>query len=647
MRKAAHLVDERARDHLRQHSQAGPWPAGERLLVCVGPSPYSERLVLATKRLADSMSATWIALHVDTGKLSAAAHERVDRHLQLAQRLGAEVVTQTAHSLVDQVLETAAAKNVTKVVTGRTPHKTPLHALARPSLADAVLRQARGVDVLVLAGEDAPERPARGKARLAPGGYLAASGLVGLATLLGFPLAGFVNPSIQIIFYLAAVVATAYRFGSGASNFASVLSVLLFNFFFVSPRYTLFVNEPSYWLTFFGFLLNGLLVSRLTASVKEQSRSARLREQDAVTLLALSRDLAQADSPEALAAVAERHLGRTFGGALVFRAAPYWLVQALPLGEAEAAEHALSSGVATGQGTGTLPHAAHQWHPLRGPTQTLGVAALSRPVAIGARRREDLLEAILNQVSAALERRRLADAAQQAELLQESEKLHTALMNSISHDLRIPLVSIQGALTTLQEPSLLDEERRNALIDNALSETDRLNRLVGNLLQKTRLETGHLTLKLLPCDVEDLVSTTVASLKYRLEGRPVICELAPDLPLVAMDFVLIAQVLTNLLENALAYSPAGTPITVKAFRDHAHLHLEVLDRGPGLGALDPERLFQKFERGAAPGVPGTGLGLSICRGLVEAHHGRIRGASRQGGGAVFSFTLPLEDSDVV
>jgi two-component system sensor histidine kinase KdpD len=312
--------------------------------------------------------------------------------------------------------------------------------------------------------------------------------------------------------------------------------------------------------------------------------------------------------------------------------------------ELAVADRALRAGSPAGKATDTVPGARYQWHPLRGPIASLGVVGLANPVALGARRREDLLEAILNQVAAALERRRLSEAARQAELLQASERLHSVLLNSVSHDLRIPLVSIQGALTTLlDKPTLLDDDRRKAVIGNALSETDRLNRLVGNLLQKTRLETGHLTLRLLPCDVDDLLSTTVASMSHRLEGRP--CEIAveADLPLVAMDFVLMAQVVTNLLENALAYSNPGTPITLRASRQDGHLRLEVLDRGVGLGSLDPEQLFEKFARGGSPNASGVGLGLSICRGLVEAHHGKVWGANREGGGAVFSLTLPLEE----
>lgn len=650
MRKAAHHVDEDARDYLRQQSMAGPWQAGERLLVCVGPSPTSERLVRATKRLADGMSASWIALHVDTGQLSPAEHERVDGHLQLAQRLGAEVLTQTSHSLIEQVLETVAVKNVTRVVTGRTPHSNPLTAAFRPSLADAVLHRARGVDVLVLSSPELiGEAPRKKKARWRPGGYAVAVALVGLATLLGLPLIEFLNPAIQMMMFLAAVVGVAYRYGPGPSNFASVLSVICLNFFFVSPRFTLLIDQPSYWLSFFGLLLNGLLVSRLTDSVKAQSRSARLREADALTLLAVSRDLAGAETQEELAKVAESHLTRAFGASVVlFADAEGRLGRDERLSERDSAvaEQAFFSGQAAGKGTQTLAGASYQWHPLNGPTRLVGVAGLEEAVALGARRREDLLEAILNQVSAALERRHLAEAAQAAELLQASERLQTALLNSVSHDLRIPLVSIQGALDSLQDSAILgDEERRTELVNNALSETDRLNRLVGNLLQKTRLDAGHLTLKLLPCEVEDLISTTVASLIYRWEQREVELEIEPELPLVPMDFVLIAQVLTNLLENAMAYSEPGTPIGIRASRAGTELVIEVLDRGVGLDGVDVERLFERFERGKTKSPSGIGLGLSICRGLVEAHGGEIRARSREEGGAIFSFTLPLEAGD--
>lgn len=650
MRKATHHVDEDARDYLRRQSLAGPWIAGERLLVCVGPSPTSERLVRATKRLADGLSATWIALHVDTGELSPAEHQRVDSHLQLAQRLGAEVVSQSSHSLVEQVLETVSAMNVTRVVTGRSPQNTPLWATLRPSLADVVLRRARGVDVLVLSsGVDLPPEP-RPRLRLGSptSGYVGSVAAVVAATLLGLPLTKMVNPAVQMMLYLAAVVGVAYRFGTGPSNLASVLSVLCLNYFFVAPRFTLLVDHPSYWLSFFGLLLNGMLISRLTGSVRAQSRSAQLREADALTLLAVSRDLARADSLESLAEVAQSHLVRVFGPTLVILADPEGKLSSEACSERDrvVADQAYRSGQATGKGTETLSGASHQWHPLCGPTTVLGVVGLEEPVALGAHRREDLLEAILNQVSAAIERRLLAESARAAELSQASERLQSALLNSVSHDLRIPLVSIQGALTSLQDSSILsDPERRGALLANALSETDRLNRLVGNLLQKTRLDAGHLTLKKLPCDVEDLVSTTVSSLSYRWEQRPVDIEIAPDLPLVPMDFVLIAQVVTNLIENAMAYSPSGTPIGIHAFLRDQSLVVEVLDRGVGLEGVDVERLFERFERGNTKNPGGIGLGLSICRGLVEAHGGRVTAQPREGGGSIFSFSLPVENKD--
>lgn len=649
MRNATHHVDEDARDHLRRSSLAGPWPAGERLLVCVGPSPYSERLIRSTKRLADAMSATWVALHVDTGALSPSQQERVDRHLQLAQRMGGDVVATISHSLIEQVLETAASHNVTKVVTGRTPNGGPLKTIFRPSLADQVLRRAPSLDVLVLAGGEEPSRPAQPVSRrFSPKPYLSSAALVTVATLVGLGTAGHFNLTVQLMIYMVAVIASAYLHGGAASTVSSLLAVVAFNFFFVPPRFTFSVAEPSYWLTFFGLLFNGHLISRLTASAREQANSARRREDEALTLLALSRDLAGASSQEALTEVARRHIETLFGPCVLLlqnSGGRLLSVQPSPLDPSEVAvaDRCVRTATPTGKGTDILPGASLQWFPLKGPTRVLGAAGLSQPVALGARRREDLLEAILNQVSAALERRALAETANQAELLQASEDLHKALLRSVSHDLRIPLVAIQGTLSSLQEIPLSDATQgRQAMIANALGEAQRLDRLVGNLLQKTRLETGHLSVRRLPCDVEDLISTTVAALRYRLEGRAVQVSVPTQLPLVPMDFVLIGQVLTNLLENAMAYSPQDSPIEVQAWIRDRDLVMEVRDRGNGLGEDDPERLFGAFERGSSTRAPGTGLGLSICRGLVEAHQGRIQAMPRPGGGAAFIFTLPLE-----
>ncbi len=426
--------------------------------------------------------------------------------------------------------------------------------------------------------------------------YLFAILLVGFATLVGEPLRGILNPTNKVMLYLAAVVTTAYFWGRGPSNLAAVLSVLAFNVFFVPPTFTFAVQDWEYLITFLGLLLTGLLVSQLTAIAKQQAISAQAREEDALTLLALSRDLAKAETEEELLTTAGQHLDRRFGE-----------IRISLKGKGEQLPEKESS---------------YQWHKLKGPTQELGQVGLTQPTSPRDQRRSQLLEAILNQVSAALERRAFSEKAQQTELLEASEELHRALLNSISHDLRIPLVSIRGALTSLEDRDInLSDEARHSLLANALSETDRLNRLVGNLLQMTRLESGHLTVKAIPCDLEDLIVTTLASLHDHLLGREVEVTLPPELPLVLADYVLIQQVLTNLLENAHKYSPAGQPVEIATRLLGDGIEVEILDCGDPLDEEHQACLFQRFQRGRTD-HPGTGLGLSIAKGLVEAHGGQ-------------------------
>lgn len=642
MRKAAHHVDEGARSYLRRQSLSGPWPAGERLLVCVGPSPSSETLVKATKRLAENLSGTWIALHVDTGGLSPGEHERVDRHLQLARRLGAEVLTVTSLTVPDKVVEIAAQKNVTKLVSGKSLSRPQSNWRLSSTFNDKLLRESKGIDLLILGTDEDPESPEIPAPSSPKSFYWRATGFVVLAGLLGYPLVDFINPTNLVMLFLAAVVATAVFYGRGPSGWASVLSVLVFDFFFVPPQWTFEVADLSYAITFFGLLSTGLVVSHLAAAATDQARAAKVRADDALVLLALSRDLARAAGREAIKNVASRSLEQAFGEGFLLLPDENDRLEVGELSQREVAvaDRTYRTQSAAGIGTETLPSARHQWHPLKGPTLVLGVVGLTHPVALGAGRREELLESMLHQIASAFERESLVRAAEEAHLLQASDRLQKALLNSLSHDLRIPLVSIRGALTSLQEPEMiLDETRRTTLVDNALSETERLNRLVGNLLQRTRMETGHLKVHRLPCDVEDLVSTTLSSLGLRLADRRVELVGVSDVPLISMDYVLIQQVLTNLLENACAYSAPDTPIEIAATMEGRTLRLAVKDRGSGIDDPHPERLFAQFERGTTVGS-GIGLGLSICKGLVEAHGGAIEARKRSGGGSEFSFTLP-------
>lgn len=637
LREAARRVDEDVRTYMRHRSIPGPWPAGERLLVCVGPSPLSQRLVRAAKRLADVHDAPWVALHVATDHLSPAERERVTRHLELAARLGAEVTTLTGPSMVPEVADFVSRENITKIVAGK-PLRRGWREVLRGTLVDRIMQQTRGVDIFVI-GEGESESPSpvprRVRTRPSMSPYLAAVILVALATLLGQPILPRLEPTNQVMLYLATVVAAGYYLGRGPSFLASLLSVVAFNFFFVPPRLTFLVADPEYLLTFLGLLLAGLSVSHLTSRAQETVRLSRSREVQAMTLLGLTRDLARATSEREVVDTVEGHLNKLFSGCEICLASGQGkALRRAQIDEAEqaVADWAFRHGQRAGRGTDTLAGATRQWHPVLDPAGCLGVVGLTEEVRVG--ESLELLEAILGQFAGALSRVRLAVTSRDRELVEGAERLQRALLGSISHDLRIPLVSITGALSTLLEPQIaLDDRARRDMIANALAEAERLNRLVAHLLQMTRLEAGAVTPNLVACDVADLVYTTVEAFQRRLGGASVEIRMDDDLPFVSLDYVLISQVLTNLLENASQHG-AGD-ITVSVSRTKQEVEFSVKDQGPGVSPDQTEQVFERFCRGARKADGGAGLGLSICKGLVEAHGGRIWVE-----GSDFRFVLP-------
>jgi two-component system sensor histidine kinase KdpD len=503
--------------------------------------------------------------------------------------------------------------------------------------------------------------PARGGLKMLRGRpwqrYLQGLLLVVAATLLSDLAHHFFSPTNLVMIYLLVVVVAAVYLGRGPAILVATLSVLAFDFFFVPPRLTLAVSQAEYLLTFVALFIVGLVISNLTALTREQAEAAEHRAAQTAELYALSRDLAVAASLEEMVQAILVHVSQTFGRqAIVFlheggTLSPRASSPGSTVHDSELAVAlwAFQQGREAGRGTDTYPSASARYLPLKtahGVVGVLGVERANTASPLTSEQRQ-LLETFASQAALALERAQLAEQARQAEVLRETEKLQTALLNSISHDLRTPLVSVVGALSSLQEDDedalyQADPANRRSLVDNALAEAERLNRLVGNLLDMTRIEAGALKVKRELCDVEDLIGAALERLERRLGQRPVMIDVPTDMPLVAMDFVLMEQVLLNLLDNALKYSPPEAPIEVRARAVGMEAHVEIADRGFGIPAEDLNRVFDKFYRVQQPvNVSGTGLGLAICKGIVEAHGGRIELENRAGGGTLVSIALPL------
>jgi two-component system, OmpR family, sensor histidine kinase KdpD len=660
-RSTASRADDQMRACMETQSITGPWPTAERLLVCISGSPSSEKLIRATSRLAEELKAQWFALNIETpesGKHVRENSERIWQNLRLAESLGALVASVTATDITDAVMEYAASHNITKIVMGKPSRPLWRHILQQP-IVDRVIRRSGSVDVVIVSFD--PEKPAVAditEKRRQPfelRDYAASLMLVAAATLLCELLRPFLAPTNMVMFYLLAVVVASTRLGQKPAIATVFLGVLAFNFFFVPPRMTFVVADTQYLLTFLGLFVVGVVISTLVARARERAEVMRTREVQTASLYYLSRDLAaSADIAAVLKSVvknveeaidAQVVIFLPEGEQLDIMAASPGLVPDMK--EQAVAEWAFRNKRPAGCATETLVSADLMYLPLQTPANIMGVMGvkLENLHAYHSQDNRRLLDAFATQAAMAMERISFSLQAEQAQILQARENLERALLNSISHDLRTPLVSVTGVLSSLKEEGThLNEQERRELLETACGEAERLNRFVGNLLDMTRIEAGAIRLNFEPCDVQDLFGCALAALGMRLGNREVTFRMQPDMPLVPMDLVLMTQVLVNLLDNSLKYSNSASPVEVAASTEGAWLVLEVTDRGPGVPEHDLRRVFDKFYRIPIPeGAGGTGLGLSICKGIVEAHGGTIKAGNRTGGGLKIVIRLPLEE----
>lgn len=661
LRRVADRVDEQMRSYMQSHAIPGPWPAGERLLVCVSPSPLSERLVRTARRLAHRLDAEWIAAYVETtshSHLPEAAQDQVARTLRLAEELGARTVHLSGNDVAETLVNYALSRNVTKMVVGK-PLRPRWKELLHGSVVDQIVRHSQNLDVYVISGQAETIRWVVPRAAAPQAiqwrNYLLSTTLVALATFIGLPLRPFINPTNLVMSYLAVVMLVAVWLGGYPAIVASLLSVIAFDVVFVPPYYTLAVADAEYLLTFAGLLAVGLVISTLAARTREQELAARRREKQTAALYELSQKLAAADELNQIAQTVVDHVQTTLGNAaalflpttegegLIMKAS----TPGYQLGTTDdaVAHWVFHHGQPAGHSTETLADVSGYYLPLQTTERVIGVLCLEftgeiKPHLTAEQRR--FLISFASQTTLALEKVYLAEQARQAHLLEETEKLQSALLNSISHDLRTPLASITGALSSLVEDApLLSEEAQRDMVQMAWDESLRLNRLVGNLLDMTRLESGAMKVVCQPHDVQDLVGATLAQMVNRLKGRQVKSMIPDDLPPVAIDFALIVQALVNLVDNAVKYAPPNKPIEIEAYQQQDDVVVVVRDQGPGLPEAELAHIFNKFFRLNNAGVGGTGLGLSISKGIIEAHRGRVWAQNRPGGGASFFMALPI------
>ena len=660
MRRAASRIDDQMRDYMEKFSIPGPWPAQERLLVCVSGSPFSERLIRATRRLADELKAPWSTVYIETPGTTKHLREnrqRVWGNLRLAESLGSQVATISGESVAAVVNDYAVKHNITKIVVGK-PLKPRWREILFTPTVDLIIRQSGAIDVFVVSvapsvGKKTSKKPGI-KTRLSLSGYGASLALVAAATLACQLLRPFLAPTNMVMIYLLAVVIAALRLSLKPAILTAFLGVLAFDFFFVPPHLTFAVADTEYLITFVALFAVGVIISSLVSKARERAEALREREAQTASLYYLSRDLAAAADMHSILDKIASNIEETLGAKLAVFLPEEGRLEIkktnknlhVSANELAVADWVFHNRQAAGRGTETLSSVDMFNLPMQTSTSTIGVLGIqfADSAEYKSPQSRKLLEALAGQAAVAIERVQFAHQAEQAQILQARDNLERALLNSISHDMRTPLVSITGALSAIREKGhLFDDESRKELLDAAWEEAGRLNRFVGNLLDMTRLEAGVIKLKEESCDVQDLIGCALAALERNLADRRVDVRLPDNLPLVMMDMVLMTQVVVNLLDNALKYSPTDKEITILVTVDESWLTLEISDRGPGIPESDLTRIFDKFYQIPVPeGAGGTGLGLSICKGLVEAHGGKIQAKNRTGGGLTVSVKLLLK-----
>ncbi len=655
LRLVADHVGEDTAQFRRTDPSSPPWKTSNRLMVAVGPSPHSEPLIRRARRVADELRCSWLAVHVEGAQpLAEDAQGRLARNLDTARELGAEVVTTTDEDVARGLLRVARDRNVTQIVFGKPEGIGFVTRYRGGRVLHRLIQQSGDIDLLIVKADKAGSANSgfRWRPTLASGlrQYLLAGGVVCATGLVNLLLTRIAGPRVPGLVFLLVVVILALFVGRGPVLLAGALSALAWDFFFLPPEFTLNISRPEDAILFATYFVVALVLGQLVARIRAQGEAERRREERSAALYELTREFAEAGSRDSVVWQLVDQVSRVFraSAAVIFPLEDVMRphpdsVLALDEKELSVSDWAFRQRKAAGRFTDNLPGARALHLPLATEAKVFGVLAVeltgsSLPLA-----QRDLLEAFARQAALVLDRIDLRSASEQARLLAESERLSRALLNSISHELRTPLTVSATAVAALAEARNASPEERQFLLAEIQEANSRLNRIVGNLLDVARLESGKVVPRLDWYDARDVVQTTIRELRRELATHEVRVAI-PDEPILArFDFSLVQHALSNLLQNAATHTPPGTLVEVSAQLAEGQLRLSVADRGPGLSPELLPRIFEKFVR--APNAPtgGSGLGLTIAKGFTEAQGGTVSAANREGGGALLVLRLPQND----
>jgi two-component system sensor histidine kinase KdpD len=658
LRLTAERVDHQLRDYMKSKRIVGPWKSGQRLLVAISSSPSSVSLIRWARRMAYTMNASWIVVYVESSKpLSDSAKAQLISNLKLAGELGAETITTADEDFAQALVRVARQQNATQILVG----KTRRHFSFISTSLDRLIKLSGDLDVYVV-GEHVAGASRKMKFTLpvihsGVAQYGGAAAIVFLVALACYPLAWYLGYQTVSLILLLAVALMPLKLGVGPVLLAAGLSALVWDFFFIPPHFTFVVARGQDLLMLITYFAIAAVTGTLTARIRARERGVRQREERSTALYTLTKDLSSAATQDDVAQAAVANIKKFFDAEVaVFLSQPDGDIfikehsaSTYEVGEKEfsVAAWAYWNEHKAGKFTDTLPFAQATYYPMSGPRYPLGVIGVNLH---GTQQlpfeQETLLQNFVSQIGSTLEREQLNEIAKRSMAFEESERLYKTLFNSLSHELRTPIAAIVSA-----SEGLLDEnassrpEVKRDLTHEVHTAAERLNRLVDNLLDMTRLESGRISPTLDWCDLRDLINTSVQKLSRELSGHELTIDVSPEMPLIKVDFGLIEQAVTNLLHNASLYTSAGSKVWIQAFTDDQEVVIVIADNGPGFPKESLSKIFEKFYRVPGTKTGGTGLGLSIARGFIEAHKGTIKVEDREGGGARFTIRLPLESQN--
>ncbi|MBI5404156.1 MAG: sensor histidine kinase KdpD [Ignavibacteriae bacterium] len=653
LRLAADRVDKQVRYYMQENRIPGPWKSTQRILIGIGPSPNSADLVRWARRIAYTMEASWIAVNVETSHpLDEKQKKLLNKNLELAKELGAEVITTSDTDIVKGIIRVAKNENATHIVIGKSQNKGFFPRLFQKDIVDRILTESGQIDVYVVSGDNYENKTGKIFAfpKLQSGfyKYLSSSLIVIFVAAICYPFSDTLGYQTVALILLFVVSMLPLIFGPGPVLLSAILSPVLWNYFFVPPKFTLFISRTEDILMFIMFLIIATVTGILTTKIRQREKSVLLREERAVALYNLADDLSKSKDLDEVIGQSVKNLNKVFNSEVIFllldsktKKLVFTNPEMSSISEKEfsVAQWVFTNRKKAGHYTESLPFAEFIYYPLLGPRDIYGVVGIKMEDDILYREKETLIDNFIKQSGAAVEREILNKTANKALLLEESEKLYKTLFDSISHELKIPIAAIMGASSYLLQSDSEINETQKQLLNEVHTATIRLNRLVENLLDMARLESGMLVPNIKECDINDLFSVVLDYFEKEKSSHDISVEVQEYFPFINIDFTLIETALKNLIHNALRYAVPNPKISIQAFFDDKNIYITISDNGKGIPEEHLEHIFDKFYRVDNKISGGTGLGLSIAKGIIEIHKGTISASNKVSGGLKFNIKL--------